>query len=410
MSESTVPLIPGFEDLIPVAEGHAGKVFVAVDLSADARAQVVLKFFEGKNAKRNYETELEMLRTVQGHPNVATLISNMLCASLDGHAAIAVEYCAGGNLLRRLRELGSASELEASTIIADTLRALLHIHAHNIIHRDVKPENIVLHADGRWVLIDFDVACYESDEIAKARRTGTLGFMAPEVIGGEPYDRSVDVFGVGALLFFVFRLKHPFTTKAKSEESVRKKTQRGTFKFDIHFDRVSSPCRDFISSLLHRKPVDRPSVASALRDFWFAYVLDLAVDTQGHSVNLNHPANLPQILDFPPQEEFLMDVERLESAAEAEEESPPPGRHPPTAQRRWFAVPRFVSGVLKLSRVQKRACDVSSASTSDECCRSDDEDAFDGVVPRDTEPSTTSLFAPRGRKRSLLASLLKRSV
>eukprot|EP00928_Gymnodinium_smaydae_P099089 TRINITY_DN9367_c0_g2_i2.p1 TRINITY_DN9367_c0_g2~~TRINITY_DN9367_c0_g2_i2.p1 ORF type:complete len:411 (+),score=53.75 TRINITY_DN9367_c0_g2_i2:341-1573(+) len=410
MCDSMIPLIPGFEDLVPLAEGHAGKVFLAVNLSADDRARVVLKVFEGKNAKRNYETELERLRTVQGHPNVIALVSNIVCASLDAHAAIAVEYCAGSNLLRRLREPRPASEFEASTIIADTLRALLHIHAHDIIHRDVKPENIVLHSEGRWVLIDFDIACYESDETAKARRAGTLGFMAPEVLGHKPYDRSVDVFAVGALLFFVFRLKHPFTTKAKSDESMRKKTLKGSYQFDIHFDRVSSPCRDFISSLLQREPVQRPSVASALQDFWFAYVLDLAVDTEGQSVNLNHAVGLPHIVDFRPQDEFLMRVQSLESAANAEEESPPLKRNPAAAQRRWRAVPKLLSGVRRFLHLQKRARDVSSASTSGKFRTSDDVEVFDGVVPCDTEHCTTSLVAPRGRKRSLLASLLKRSV
>eukprot|EP00928_Gymnodinium_smaydae_P023619 TRINITY_DN19421_c0_g1_i1.p1 TRINITY_DN19421_c0_g1~~TRINITY_DN19421_c0_g1_i1.p1 ORF type:complete len:209 (+),score=23.39 TRINITY_DN19421_c0_g1_i1:246-872(+) len=182
--------IPGFEVLGRLGEGHAGTVFLGVDARVEQRAQVALKSFKGKSARRNFGTELDMLAKVQGHPNVIALVADMILDSPETHGLIALEYHARGSLSHRLQEHRPTSELEASTITVEMFRALSHIHSLDVIHRDVKPENVVFNSDGRCVLIDFNIACLESDETAKARPVGTLGFMAPEVISRPSYNRS----------------------------------------------------------------------------------------------------------------------------------------------------------------------------------------------------------------------------
>eukprot|EP00928_Gymnodinium_smaydae_P008337 TRINITY_DN13036_c0_g2_i1.p1 TRINITY_DN13036_c0_g2~~TRINITY_DN13036_c0_g2_i1.p1 ORF type:complete len:495 (+),score=58.25 TRINITY_DN13036_c0_g2_i1:70-1485(+) len=451
------PIIPGFTIVEPLGEGHAGRAFLAITssstLGADSSGQKVLKFFEGRKAMRNFETELRMLRAVQGHPNIVALVSDVMLDSPEAPAAVAVDYYAGGSLMHRLQESGPASELEAKEAIADTLRALLHVHALDIIHRYVKLENIVSSLDGRYVLIDFDLACYKSDEVAMSRAAGTIGFMAPEVIMSpimrRPYDTFADMFSVGALLFFFFRLKHPFTTKVMTKPSLLRQTIHGRYRFGVHFDRVSAPCKDFFSSLLQPKADDRPSAALALEDSWLTTVADpadaldgvnaglsnstppieaLACELQpqaegissaalvlkdfgfmtaAHTVDagLNHPIHPPKAL-FSDKRSRLAMLQRSASATDAKSEDAPLAPQPPQTPQpaRCLAARCF----RKFCPPKQKTRTMISSPTPSDICQADDEGAFHSLVPRNIGPCELAPSAQPTRT-SLFTSMVKRA-
>ena len=85
---------------------------------------------------------------------------------------------------------------------ADMCRALERCGRHNIIHRDIKPQNIFVNEEGDFKLGDFGIA-KTSDHTTKATKTGTYGYMAPEVYWGKPYNASVDIYSLGLVLYWM---------------------------------------------------------------------------------------------------------------------------------------------------------------------------------------------------------------
>eukprot|EP00928_Gymnodinium_smaydae_P098279 TRINITY_DN9109_c0_g3_i2.p1 TRINITY_DN9109_c0_g3~~TRINITY_DN9109_c0_g3_i2.p1 ORF type:complete len:487 (+),score=34.78 TRINITY_DN9109_c0_g3_i2:43-1503(+) len=283
MSRSTVcsvtPDVPGYSLDAIIGEGHTSTVFLATKTSSTSDsgdcAQNAVKVFHGRRVHREFAVESRILQAVQGHPNVACMFTSMFLDSPEPSAAIVLAHYAGGSLLKRPQSPRPMLEGEARRIISDVLQALKHIHSLEVIHRDVKPENICVDSDGRSVLIDFDIACFESDEVAKSKLFGTLGFMAPEILGSKAVNRSVDMFSLGALLYFLFQRNHPFTGNLMTEESIAFRTLTGVYNFGQNFDCVNASCKELISSLLRLDPRERPLAEEALQHKWF--VVDSAV-------------------------------------------------------------------------------------------------------------------------------------
>ena len=122
----------------------------------------------------------------------------------DGRPFLAMEWLGGGDLDGQLATRGRLGLDEAVAVIEDVGAALSAAHAIDIIHRDVKPRNVVLDAGGRAKLVDFGIARLVGVEHATLTATGELvgtpAYMAPEQLAGRPVDARADVYGLAALL------------------------------------------------------------------------------------------------------------------------------------------------------------------------------------------------------------------
>ena len=138
------------------------------------------------------------------HPNVVGVREVVID---DGGPAVVMDYVEGVSLAERLAGGRSMSEGQAIGIALDVSEALRAVHAAGLIHRDVKPGNIILGADGRTRLIGFGIATDIDAPLDATALTaaddviGTLRYLAPERVDGEPASPSTDVWGVGAVLF-----------------------------------------------------------------------------------------------------------------------------------------------------------------------------------------------------------------
>ncbi|CAE8689793.1 unnamed protein product [Polarella glacialis] len=148
------------------------------------------------------------------------------------------------------------------------LGALGHLHGISILHRDVKPENLLLHAGGRPVLGDFGLACGAEDAQEARRRIGSPGFIAPEVLKGQGATGKADVFSAGATLYFACMGTTPFNSKDMA--STLHKTLTENISFQSQAGRLSPVCRKFAESLLTKRPQDRPTALEAMADPWFS--------------------------------------------------------------------------------------------------------------------------------------------
>lgn len=152
------------------------------------------------------ESEAAMLRRVK-HPNVIRLYDSKI---LDGRLWISMEYARYGCIsdYLQIESRKNLTEAELATVAKSILRALKYIHKRGVIHRDVKPSNILVTRDGKVKLGDMGTACFSA-----ARRNsvqGTFQYLAPEIFKVQRYDSKVDIWSFGMTILELAQGFNPF--------------------------------------------------------------------------------------------------------------------------------------------------------------------------------------------------------
>nr|AUG68900.1 G protein-coupled receptor kinase 1X [Geotria australis] len=167
----------------------------------------------------------------------------------------------GGDLRFHIYDVDDANQgfSEARTLFysAQIVCGLEHLHQHRIVYRDLKPENVLLDDMGHVRLSDLGLAIELKEGQDKTKGyAGTPGFMAPELLKGEPYDYSVDYFTLGVTIFEMIQAKGPFRyrgEKVENKEVKRRILEDGA----TYSDRFSAACRDTCEALLAKDPATR---------------------------------------------------------------------------------------------------------------------------------------------------------
>jgi len=214
--------------------------------------------------------EVTILAAVQGHASILGFYGVCLMErAFDGNTrwAIQMEHCSGGDLWNatsRERYL----ETEARGVISGILEGLAHMHELGFVHRDVKPENILLTKGGMVKLADFGISASLTDQEAMKRKCGSPGYVAPEILLGKDYGVKVDTFSCGSVLHFIVAGKTPFSG-ATLEEVMRKTIDSApNFRRSVRLERLSAGCKAFMNTLLCKNPGDRPTASEALELTW----------------------------------------------------------------------------------------------------------------------------------------------
>jgi len=152
------------------------------------------------------------------HPNVVGVLDALVT---DDQAAVVLEHVPGEGLDDRLRRTGPLPPAVASRIVAELAAGLAAAHEAGIVHRDVKPANVLLAEDGRARLADFGIAQALDDEAAALTETGsivgTLRYMAPERLEGQAPTTASDVWGLGAVLVEAITGRPPYPAQTPIE-------------------------------------------------------------------------------------------------------------------------------------------------------------------------------------------------
>lgn len=184
---------------------------------------------------------------------------------------IVQEYCAGGNLydlIRREKKEGGISETRAKNIFIQLLQAVNYLHSQNIVHRDIKSENVLLKErytdDVR--LLDFGLSRLMPRAELLMTSVGTLDYKAPEVCLRKPYGSACDCWSLGVVLYELLSGELPclFT----SEESVVDYARDGVSFSSSKWNYLSEAAKDLIRNLLVLEPEQRYTTSEALSCEW----------------------------------------------------------------------------------------------------------------------------------------------
>jgi len=189
-----------------LATGPMATVWEADDLELGRR--VAIKFVGPAGDAARLRREAQAGATLD-HPNICRVFD---VGELSGSPYLVTEFLPGGTLEQRLRPGERLPDDETRSLAVQLASALAHAHAIGVIHRDLKPTNVLLDADGAPRLADFGIASLRGAERLTEDGTvlGTAAYMAPEQAGGEVATPRSDVYAFGAILYRLLTGRPPF--------------------------------------------------------------------------------------------------------------------------------------------------------------------------------------------------------
>lgn len=209
-----------YEVLQSLGRGGFGITFLAKDITLPGEPQCVIKQLSPKTnnpaalmkASERFEREAKTLAQLGSHAQIPQLLDYF---EIAGEFYLVQEYVSGDNLAKEVRKQGPLSEMAVKRFLRDILPVLDYIHQNGVIHRDIKPPNIIrCQDDGRLVLIDFGAvkedfsALDGSSQRSTTQFVGTVGFAPPEQLSLRPLFSS-DIYAIGVTCLYLLTGKPP---------------------------------------------------------------------------------------------------------------------------------------------------------------------------------------------------------
>lgn len=208
------------------------------------------------------KNEIDIMRSLD-HPNIVRAIETF---DYRKQLYIVMEVCSGGNLFNR----DPYTEEQACRIVSDITSAVAYMHRYNVIHRDLKYENIMFEnnkPDAKVKIIDFGLSRkYKVDGPVIKDQVGTIYTMAPEVLQGH-YTSKADVWSIGVIAFMLLCSEMPFYGKHRRQ--VAQNIMYGHYDMSASiWKNISMDAKEFVISLLVRNPGKRPTAHKCQKLEW----------------------------------------------------------------------------------------------------------------------------------------------
>jgi serine/threonine protein kinase len=201
------PRVPGYRMVRPVARGRRSTVWLAWDLAR--QAEVALKV--APRTDDALQREAAIAARVQ-HPRLVRVLAQ---GRTSEHAWLAFEHVPGGELARRFGR--PLPREDALSLLRQAAEALAQLHRQGLVHRDVKPANFLLRADGGLVLADLGLVAEAGTAAAPGALFGTPRYVAPEQLQGAGVQPAADVYSLGVLLHEMLCGRPPFSGETLME-------------------------------------------------------------------------------------------------------------------------------------------------------------------------------------------------
>ena len=250
-----------------LGEGGMGAVYKARDMELDR--VIALKVIRPELASnpeilQRFKQELILARQVTDR-NVIRIFD---LGEADGIKYITMEYLEGETLYQILRRHGKVPVQEAVDIMRQTLSGLQAAHREGVIHRDLKPGNIMRDASGRVAVMDFGLArSLEGDGMTRTgTMMGTMEYMSPEQAHAKDLDARSDIFTVGLIFYELLTGKMPYAAES-AVASLMKRTHERAVPVSSHDAAIPRPLTSIVAKCLESDPKLRyQSTAEVLRD------------------------------------------------------------------------------------------------------------------------------------------------
>ena len=269
-----------------------GEVYRATDTALERSVAVKVladRYAQQDEARARFRREALAAARLSAAPNVVTVFD---VAEHDGRPLIVMEYLEGGSVYDRLRA-GRVPRDEALTWLEQTALALDRAHASGIVHRDVKPANLLLDREGNVHVSDFGIASASGADMLTEPGTvlGTAGYISPEQARGEPATAASDRYALGVVAFELLTGRRPFSGDTPTTEAFAHLNASIPRAVDV--DPTLPPALDVVfESALAKDPAARPASARELVDR-----LEQAFDAPAEPV----PAPVPTRIAAPPR-------------------------------------------------------------------------------------------------------------
>ncbi|TNJ29207.1 Kinase, NEK [Giardia muris] len=257
--KSQLPRLPknlsGYHLTAVLGKGRFGAVYAGHGNGRNVAVKVVNLGGHDDKGREMLRKEAEILLSLD-HPNIIRCLGTGE-DSIEDLFVLVTDFCCGDlreEMNRRKKARSSYSDQEVWKTIREVAAALAYLHEKRHVHRDLKPDNVLIASDGRCVLTDFGLTKVLRDSSQMATFAGTLPYMAPEILRGENYDKSVDVWAMGVMGYELCTHALPFRNVVAITEETPAPSLEGR----------PSDLADLISRMLSKDPKDRPAARDVL--------------------------------------------------------------------------------------------------------------------------------------------------
>ena len=264
-----------FSDFYEIKQVIGKGKFGVVNLGIHKKTgqQVAIKIMNKENIKtledkQLVRIEIDVLKLCH-HPNIVRLLDHL---ENNEYIFIVMEYIEGGTLRQYFKKRKyNFSERQASNIMIQIVNGIKYLHQYGIVHRDLKPDNILITQQNDFGIIkimDFGLSKIISPKEKMVDGYGSLSYVAPEVLLRTPYNKEVDIWSIGVILFNMLCGHLPF--RGSKEEVVANKIVFEAPEFDENdWETRSNTVRNLIESCLEKKVENRITIEQFLNHPWF---------------------------------------------------------------------------------------------------------------------------------------------
>lgn len=285
-----------------LGQGGMGAVYKAHNAGLDKIVCIKMLSTELARESRNVEFFLREARSAAklDHPNIVQIYH---FGQENGQYFIIMSYVEGKSLADIISEGGPLPVSEATRIIVDILEALEHAHSKSIVHRDIKPQNILISKDGQIKLVDFGLARSITEEkqlTIAGELVGTAYFMSPEQGLAQKVDHRADLYSTGATYYYILMGQYPFEGKT-SLEVIHKHITETLPNIALRKPEIPLWVSKVIETLMRKKPQDRYQTAGDAVDDILKNVSAPRKRADGSERTLNIPSITEKIKEEEPE-------------------------------------------------------------------------------------------------------------